>query len=133
MRSQNFALFDPRPMNRMWPEPNDDPNIPYVWGLSGYGRSRRNEASIDCSTVIDLSSVESPEEKVNLLLSKVGNASSLSQEIGLLSEFDRALTQEDFDQRYDKILCLRAAADSLLTPSARQILHAPSEKLKPNF
>lgn len=23
-----------------WPEPNDDPNIPYVWGLSGY--SRRN-------------------------------------------------------------------------------------------
>lgn len=131
MRSQNFALFDPRPMNRMWPEPNDDPNIPYVWGLSGYGRTRRNEATIDC---IDLDSVESPEEKVNLLLSKVGNASPLAQEIGLLSEFDRALTQEDFDQRYDKILCLRRAADSLLgslgsTDFARSIGEAKAQLL----
>lgn len=112
MRSQNFALFDPRPMNRMWPEPNDDPNIPYVWGLSGYGRTRRNEG-IDCTAVIDLGSVEGPEEKVNLLLSNVGNESPLAQDIQLLSEFERDLTQDDFDSRYAKILCLKAATDSL--------------------
>ena len=134
MRSQNFALFDPRPMNRMWPEPNDDPNIPYVWGLSGYGRARRNDATIDCTTVIDLDSVESPEAKVNLLLSKVGNRSPLAQEIGLLAEFDRVLTQDDFDERYGKILCLRAAADSLLnslgsTEYARSIGEAKAQLL----
>ncbi len=26
----------------MWPEPNDDPNIPYVWGLSGYSLGNPN-------------------------------------------------------------------------------------------
>lgn len=30
------ALFDPRQRMVPWPEPNDDPNIPYAWGLSGY-------------------------------------------------------------------------------------------------
>ena len=30
------ALFDPRIKGQMWPEPNDDPNIPYNWGLDGY-------------------------------------------------------------------------------------------------
>ena len=30
------GLFDPRRKMQHWPEPNDDPNIPYVWGLSGY-------------------------------------------------------------------------------------------------
>jgi hypothetical protein len=30
------ALFDPRQRMVAWPEPNDDPNIPYAWGLSGY-------------------------------------------------------------------------------------------------
>lgn len=29
------ALFDPRQRMVPWPEPNDDPNIPYAWGLSG--------------------------------------------------------------------------------------------------
>lgn len=29
------GLFDPRQRNVAWPEPNDDPNIPYVWGLNG--------------------------------------------------------------------------------------------------
>lgn len=30
------GLFDPRHPNVAWPEPNDDPNIPYVWGLGSY-------------------------------------------------------------------------------------------------
>jgi len=30
------SLFDPRRENVGWPEPNDDPNIPYAWGLDGY-------------------------------------------------------------------------------------------------
>jgi len=30
------GLFDPRRSNVVWPEPNDDPNIPYAWGLNGY-------------------------------------------------------------------------------------------------
>ena len=36
MSHLNRGLFDPRQKMVHWPEPNDDPNIPYVWGLSGY-------------------------------------------------------------------------------------------------
>lgn len=36
MSHMNRGLFDPRRKMVQWPEPNDDPNIPYVWGLSGY-------------------------------------------------------------------------------------------------
>ena len=39
MSHMNRGLFDPRRKMVLWPEPNDDPNIPYVWGLSGYPRS----------------------------------------------------------------------------------------------
>jgi len=31
------GLFDPRRKMQHWPEPNDDPNIPYAWGESGLG------------------------------------------------------------------------------------------------
>jgi hypothetical protein len=31
------GLFDPRVKFQHWPEPNDDPNIPYAWGESGLG------------------------------------------------------------------------------------------------
>ena len=33
------GLFDPRKPMQMWAEPNDDPNIPYIWGRGsqGYG------------------------------------------------------------------------------------------------
>lgn len=31
------GLFDPRAKFQHWPEPNDDPNIPYAWGESGLG------------------------------------------------------------------------------------------------
>jgi len=36
MSHMNRGLFDPRRPMVHFPEPNDDPNIPYVWGLSGY-------------------------------------------------------------------------------------------------
>jgi len=36
---QTAGLFDPRKENMMWPEPNDDPNIPYNWGLNGYAET----------------------------------------------------------------------------------------------
>lgn len=36
MSKVSKGLFDPRRKMQHWPEPNDDPNIPYVWGLSGY-------------------------------------------------------------------------------------------------
>ena len=36
-QSRNTSgLFDPREVSVMWPEPNDDPNIPYNWGLNGF-------------------------------------------------------------------------------------------------
>lgn len=44
------GLFDPRVKFQHWPEPNDDPNIPYAWGESGLGyalngyRSNEGEA-----------------------------------------------------------------------------------------
>lgn len=31
------GLFDPRVKMQHWPEPNDDPNIPYAWGEGGLG------------------------------------------------------------------------------------------------
>ena len=122
MRSQNFALFDPRQMNRMWPEPNDDPNIPYVWGLSGYGRTRRNDARIECSAVIDLDSIESPEEKLNFLMARVDSRSPIAMEIRSLGDIaaSRLLTQDDFNPIYGKLLCLEAAANDLRNLPAEQ-------------
>lgn len=46
MSHLNRGLFDPRHQMVHWPEPNDDPNIPYVWGLSGYTRSNGDEDTI---------------------------------------------------------------------------------------
>lgn len=60
MKAQRFALFDPRTTGKMWPEPNDDPNIPYVWGMSGY---RRNEGEA-VPTPVPEPSVERPEVSV---------------------------------------------------------------------
>jgi len=57
MKAQRFALFDPRTTGKMWPEPNDDPNIPYVWSMSGY---RRNEGEATPAPVPE-PSVERPE------------------------------------------------------------------------
>jgi hypothetical protein len=38
------AMFDPRRENIGWPEPNDDPNIPYAWGLDGYRSNYSDKA-----------------------------------------------------------------------------------------
>lgn len=48
MSNVTRGLFDPRRKMQQWPEPNDDPNIPYSWGESGLGYSingyRSNES-----------------------------------------------------------------------------------------
>ena len=36
MSNVSRGLFDPRQKFQTWPEPNDDPNIPYVWGMDGH-------------------------------------------------------------------------------------------------
>ncbi len=86
MRAQRYALFDPRPMNRMWPEPNDDPNIPYVWGLSGgLNGFRRNEGE-DAAPLAPLSAAE--------LAADVERLSNLSAERELsIDEVNAALDE----------------------------------------
>ena len=37
MSNVSRGLFDPRRRMQYWPEPNDDPNIPYAWGEGGLG------------------------------------------------------------------------------------------------
>lgn len=37
MSKVSRGLFDPRIRMQHWPEPNDDPNIPYAWGEGGLG------------------------------------------------------------------------------------------------
>lgn len=49
MSHLNRGLFDPRQKMVEWPEPNDDPNIPYVWGLNGYPRSNPPASSVSVS------------------------------------------------------------------------------------
>lgn len=55
------GLFDPRQRGVEWPEPNDDPNIPYVWGLNGLGdSSTATKAESTNEVVSPLSSPEAP-------------------------------------------------------------------------
>jgi len=53
MSSYRRALSDPRRPSQMWPEPNDDPNIPYAWGMNGYplGDTLPLEADINRKSV----------------------------------------------------------------------------------
>ncbi len=39
MSNVTRGLFDPRRKMQHWPEPNDNPNIPYSWGESDLGYS----------------------------------------------------------------------------------------------
>jgi len=39
MSNVTRGLFDPRQKMQHWPEPNDNPNIPYSWGESDLGYS----------------------------------------------------------------------------------------------
>jgi len=44
MSNRTRGLFDPRRRMQNWPEPHDDPNIPYVWGqgTTNLGEFRSN-------------------------------------------------------------------------------------------
>lgn len=68
------GLFDPRRKMQHWPEPNDDPNIPYVWGLSGY--PHLGDPSTDTATDDTIVSPKDPVEDVppthNVVDSRIG-------------------------------------------------------------
>jgi hypothetical protein len=61
MSNVSRGLFDPRKKFQSWPEPNDDPNIPYVWGLSGYSRSNPPEGETEKTEDI-VAPLETPED-----------------------------------------------------------------------
>ena len=72
MSNVSRGLFDPRRKMQHWPEPNDDPNIPYAWGEGGLGYAisgyRSNESDVeelpsDISPTEDVQVLEIPEQK----------------------------------------------------------------------
>ena len=67
MSNVTRGLFDPRRKMQHWPEPNDNPNIPYSWGESGLGYSingyRSNESdSIEPSIKAQFDADYEPED-----------------------------------------------------------------------
>lgn len=60
------GLFDPRRISVVWPEPNDDPNIPYAWGLNGY---RPNDPNPVAEPVPAAEPVEQSDSTLPLLFS----------------------------------------------------------------
>jgi len=60
MSNVSRGLFDPRKKFQSWPEPNDDPNIPYVWGLSGYSRSNPPEGGTEETETAPAKTEEAP-------------------------------------------------------------------------
>jgi hypothetical protein len=52
MNRARHALFDPRYPQSQWPEPNDDPNIPYAWGMNGFPVPA--PTSTDANAMVDL-------------------------------------------------------------------------------
>jgi len=46
------GLFDPRQRSVAWPEPSDDPNIPYVWGLGRYTSNLGEPATNETNSVL---------------------------------------------------------------------------------
>ena len=62
----------------MWPEPNDDPNIPYNWGLDGYicndgavskeGSGDIKPFSTEVSDAIDVEMPKKQEDSIHLSL-----------------------------------------------------------------
>lgn len=67
MSNVSRGLFDPRQKMVLWPEPNDDPNIPYVWGLSGYSRSNPKPNEIEVTArPVPKNAPTAPNEYVRL-------------------------------------------------------------------
>jgi len=80
MSNTTRALFDPRRKNVLWPEPNDDPNIPYNWGMSGYIRKNASDGSAvrlmrasDVGTVEESVSFESIDAAITLLENEIAS------------------------------------------------------------
>tara|TARA_B100000900_G_scaffold410034_1_gene426987 strand:- start:4517 stop:4903 length:387 start_codon:yes stop_codon:yes gene_type:complete len=68
------GLFDPRRKMQYWPEPNDDPNIPYVWGLSGYSHlgNPTTEAPADDAIISPKEPVQDVEATHAVIDSRIG-------------------------------------------------------------
>ena len=81
MSHMNRGLFDPRQKMVHWPEPNDDPNIPYVWGLSGYalGNPQEPEVSVTSQDV----PTDAPTKKVNEALKVAAGVAITLGAVGL--------------------------------------------------
>ena len=95
------GLFDPRVKMQHWPEPNDDPNIPYAWGEGGLGYAisgfRPNESptenqsapteTVKPKAVVKPVNLKSqPKEAINETVVSVAVASSMV--LGVWGLFD---------------------------------------------
>jgi hypothetical protein len=108
MSNVSRGLFDPRVKMQHWPEPNDDPNIPYAWGEGGLGYAisgfRPNESPIQPSptetaqeavkpkTVVKPVNLKSqPKEAINETVVSVAVASSMVLGVwGLLDGYSQS-------------------------------------------
>ena len=85
------GLFDPRKYSQVWPEPNDDPNIPYAWGLNGY-ECRSNSQSVGALadfTLLDLPFLKDVLAAKSAITSKIVNGEVISEpELELLKSLN---------------------------------------------
>ena len=110
MSNISRGLFDPRVKMQHWPEPNDDPNIPYAWGEGGLGYAisgfRPNESptepqssptnnaqeTVEPKTVVKPVNLKSkPKEPINETVVSVAVASSMVLGVwGLLDGYSQS-------------------------------------------
>lgn len=92
MSHTNRGLFDPRRRMVEWPEPNDDPNIPYVWGLGAYtlGTPDANPSSVKPFPEVEDIPRTLPNEE--LVKAAVGTAIVL----GLIGAYEGFTESESF-------------------------------------
>ena len=64
MSNISRGLFDPRRRMQHWPEPNDDPNIPYAWGEGGLGYAISGFRPNESPTQPQPASAETAQETV---------------------------------------------------------------------
>lgn len=134
MSYSRHSLFDPRRPNQKWPEPNDDPNIPYSWGLNGYlgatlpfsiGEAQVSQAELD-ALIVDLGNMEIELEALKIVKnfsvkppegSRFRKADGTLEVVSLLNavksnllKFVRisTLSDEDFKNAYQESVDLRA-------------------------
>ena len=87
MSNVSRGLFDPRVKSQLWPEPADDPNIPYAWGEGGLGYAisgyRPNESPSHATNaplkaaVVPFKASQHPKEPLNEKIVSVAVASSI--------------------------------------------------------